>query len=619
MSITRESHFPLLRHVFESIHSYYLEKEDNNNQQFSQQQHERDDVKWIQNHQLISSLLLKKSREKNSTTVGVVNLLKKKNRKKSMTSSSSSSTSSLSLLAHYDEYKRLDRLIFQQVFYENLKFKNQVIYKPLLESLHQLMNYLNYYLNHDENRSSNIPIEDRKRTCIEEYQSVVIHRYGNIYKISTMIENVESLECLSDLTVYNKMMINNRQILDSKSSSHIPSSSFEEHRMDDILQVLEYHQCVFNEPIILYNDSQLYKYLNLCIHYGNLYENVKYIQQSTTSPSDSVVVNIPHKIIHFVLCRHCKTVYNNFQRYKFVKIRILNSYISYLEKYSTSNKHETFFKLALNSYIQYMMDCRAHFIKYGHLKTMNQRFQKVIPKLIKHVLTMNTHNFKECQKDDLNMQTLRIDYLTLMQNISLHEQQQDHSQEIDEHYSSQQEYNSREHWKFHSFLTNQQQQHTNELVASPMQIHKFIETNSTFYLTTDWSSLFETYGFMELESHHGIQISKLYEYLIYKYGYYNNDWILEKYNEMIHEQLIPYIRNRIQNTILSSHMNVFTREFPYLSLLLRGAFPHHFDEKKVFEISLQDPQYKEHLNTLKQYILRKTNEHESGQAIREEE
>ncbi|KAG2379076.1 hypothetical protein C9374_007714 [Naegleria lovaniensis] len=532
-----------------------------------EQASDRENISNIESHDASLSLLL----ETNETTPPIVSKKRKK-----------LSSSSL-VLAHYDEYKRLNRHMIQKVLLENLKFKNQVIYKPLLESLDQLMNYLNYHLNDEHIKYKNITnvIEEMKKQCIEDYQSIVSNRYGNVYAISSMIENIESLECQSDLQVYQKMKLSCASM---SCSSHDDVPSLEEFRMDSILQVLEYHQCIFNEPIILYNDSQLYKYLNLSIHYGNLYENVKYIQQPSalneSFTSQSVtrsVTNIQHKIIHFILCRHCKTIYNKFQKYKSLKIQILYSYISNLQnKYSKHLHMKRSFNVSMKSYIQYLMDCTTHFIKYGHLKTLSQKFQKVIPKFIQHVLTRNTLNFKQCH-DKISCP---IHYELLIRNIS--------SQSYHPEYSS-----VGVERNLQIFLTT---------LVSPMQIHKYIETNSMFYITNDMNTFFETYAWTELESRGEIQISKLYEYLTYKYGYYNNDWILDKYHEMIHDQLNPYIQNRIHNTILSTQMNLFKREFPYLPLLFRGAFPTF----TINEISVNDPNCKELLEILRQYILQRT-------------
>lgn len=445
------------------------------------------------------------------------------------------------ILALHDEYKRWNRNSIRKIRKE-LKIN---YYKPIVESLSDLLKYLDAPLR-------NSKIDTLKKEYIDKYQYIIDNKYGNIYKMATRIENVENLECTRDLEIYNKL----QQLQYERTSTNDNV-----HRTDCFLQVLQYHRCMFNEPINIYTSSQLYNYLKLSIQFGNIYENVKYVNIM----NETLQKNYPHRVVHYFLVRECNKLYLQHQKNKIFKIKILFSYLKSLQRKYGNNPEEY-----IQEYFQYIMECTQHFVQYGHLRHIN-RYYKIIPKIIRHILTKN-NKFKNHN----NSPHHSVDFRRLFSNITLLEEENEDAQ-----------------------LQSNSNIFT-ESDISPMQIHKFIETNNEMYIS-NIETLFEE-NFWSLERDNTIDISKMYDYLIYKYGYLNNDLLLVKYRESL-DQFKHYIQDKISSTLLSTRLKLFTTQFPYLPHLFQSIPSLQTIHTIQMDTTTTPTHYMAQLDLIKQFIL----------------
>ncbi|EFC50102.1 predicted protein [Naegleria gruberi] len=348
---------------------------------------------------------------------------------------------------------------------------------------------------------------------IQEYSKTVDILYGNIYQVK--IEDLES-DSIENLTIYSKI-------------SH-------KNRVDQLLIILDHCQCVYNQYFIVNNDVQLYKYLTLSIKYGNVYENVKYLVYENSE--------LKSKVLNYFICRECKTNYNNFKKYKQLKINILNSYIqSIINRLGVKTDY-------VNNYVIYLTQCVKYFQSFGHLRNIN-KYQQAMPKMIRLILTRNTHQFSHHCK---------LNYSEILNSIG--------------------QYDSSEILEQSLFLDHS---------VHPMQIFKYIKTQNEMYLL----DLDQFIQILYEKLHKGKPLSqqKFYNYLIYKFGYFNNDLLIEKYNET---QIIlkQFIEQQISNIILSPQC---FKEKEILKSIL--------SKLNIESITKSDPNWQNHLSNLYQFLL----------------
>ena len=298
------------------------------------------------------------------------------------------------------------------------------------------------------------------------------------------------------------MELFHRMDVDVRRCVHVES-----YRVDCLVEVLKFHNQAPDQLFTVYNDRQLYKVLELISRNGNVHslETIRYNE------------TLPTKVLHYYLSRECRTVCLNWQKRKWLKVRAVERYIKMV-----SRKYRG--EPAVWEYVVFLKRCLVHFITCGHLSRIN-RCEKLVPPFIKHILTHHT-SFKSTHHVPY------VDMYRILVNSATLESTEN------------------------SIFTNTE--------VSPMQIHKYYQTGLVYYVGGQ-DELMDVVVDRLLWGQ-TLPIDQMVSYLNAKYGYYNNDLYLEKFDDFVNE-LKEVVDRSIRQMLLSNHA-IFTQHFPFLPYLL---------------------------------------------------